>query len=305
MKRLLPVLVATAALAQPTEHVTVTGSREPPRLAAEHFVQRFTVASPITGKTARWDEGICPITVGLGKKYAAYVTSHLRMVAKEAGAPVNMAADCKPNIEIVFTTTPQKLADGIRKQHPFYLGHARNDADRDRLATVSHPIQAWYTTAMRDLRGNLLWDSPRMAGDGMEIKIPLPCSPGCGYMNLSSAIGATTVTGGRIKDGMRSILYHVIIVAEPAKLGEHEVGTLADYIALLALAQVGSLDACQPLGSIINLLARGCANAPAGLTASDRGSLRGLYSMSADGNLRMQQDGIAQTMLTAQGEDGK
>jgi hypothetical protein len=298
MKRLPPLLLlATAALAQaPTEHVTVTGTKEPPRLATEHFVQRFTAASPITGKMARWDAGICPITVGLGKKYAAYVTSHLREVAKDAGAPVNPAADCKPNIEIVFTTTPQKLADGIRKQHPFYLGHTSSDAQRDKLATVTHPIQAWYTTAMRDLRGNLLWDSPRIAGSGTEILIP--CK-GCatGYMNLSSAIGATTVTGGRIADGMRSILYHVIIVAEPAKLREYEVGTLADYIALLALSQVASLDACQPLGSIVNLLVKDCANAPAGLTDSDKSYLRGLYSMSADGNLRTQQDGIAQVML--------
>lgn len=290
------LLLSSAGMAQPTEHVTVTGSKDPPRLAAEHFVQRFTVASAITGKMARWDEGVCPITVGLGKKYAVYITSNLRRVAREAGAPVNGDTNCKPNIEIVFTTTPQKLADGIRRQHPFYLGHASSDAQRDELARVRHPVQAWYTTAMRDLRGNLLWDSPRIAGSGEEIRIPCIECVG-GYMNLSSAIGATAVTGGRLGDGMRSIFYHVIIVAEPAKLGEYEVGTLADYIALLALSRVGSLDACQPLSSIVNLLAKNCANAPAALTAADMGYLKGLYSMSADGNLRLQQDGIAQVML--------
>ena len=300
MKRLLVVLAfASGAMAQPTEHVTVTGTREPPQLAAEHFVERFTAPSAITGKAARWDQGICPLTVGLGAKYAAFVTSHLREVARQIGAPVDAHAGCKPNIEIVFTTAPQKLADGIRKAHPFYLGSAGSDAQRDALAQVTHPIQAWYTTAMRDLRGNLLWDSPRMAGAGDEIKIPLPYDKGS-YMNLSSAIGATTVTGGRMKDGMRSILYHVIIVADPAKLGDYEVGTLADYIAMLALSQVASLDACQPLGSIVNLLAKDCANAPAGLTDSDKSYLRGLYSMSADGNLRMQQDGITHSMLAAQ-----
>ena len=302
MKRLLPFLVvASAALAQPAERVTVTGTKEPPPLAAEHFVQRFTVASPITGKTARWMDGVCPITVGLGKKYADYVTANLRAVAKEAGAPVNAQADCKPNIEIVFTTTPQTLADSIRKQHPFYLGHASSETQRDQLARVTHPIQAWYMTAMRDLRGTLLWDSPRMAGSGEEIRIP--CK-GCatGYMNLSSAVGATAVTGGRLGDGMRSELYHVIIVAEPGKLLSYEIGTLADYIALIALSQVASLDACQPLGSIVNLLAPACANAPAGLSVNDKAYLRGLYSMSPDGNLRMQQDGIAQVMLQQEGQ---
>ena len=86
----------------------------------------------------------------------------------------------------------------------------------------------------------------------------------------------------------------------PNWLGEYQVGTLADYIAMLALSQVASLDACQPLGSIVNLLAPRCANAPAQLTTSDMGYLRGIYSMSADGNLRMQQDGITHSMLAAQ-----
>jgi hypothetical protein len=234
---------------------------------------------------------------GLGKKYAAYITANLRAVAKQVGAPVNNAPDCKPNIEIVFTTAPQKLADGIRKDHPFYLGHASSGAQRDELAKVTHPIQAWYTNAIRDLRGNLLWDSPRMAGDGTDIRIPIPCSPGCGYMELTSAIGAVSVADGHLGDGMHSVLYHVIIVAEPAKLLDHEVGTLADYIAMLALSQVASLDVCQPLGSIVNLLAKDCANAPNALTVSDMGWLRWIYTMRADGNLRTQQDGIAHVML--------
>jgi hypothetical protein len=68
VKQLLAVLAfASAALAQPTEHITVTGTRESPRLAAEHFVARFTVPSAITGKAARWDESVCPVTVGWGK----------------------------------------------------------------------------------------------------------------------------------------------------------------------------------------------------------------------------------------------
>ena len=50
---------------------------------------------------------------------------------------------------------------------------------------------------------------------------------------------------------MSSDLYHVIIVVEPARLEDYEIGTLADYIALLALTQMSSLDACQPLASIV------------------------------------------------------
>lgn len=294
MKRLALLMCASTALAQPAEQVTVTGVKEPPRLAAEHFVERFTVASPVTGKAARWDEGVCPVTVGLGKKYAAYITANLRAVAKEAGAPVNTAADCKPNIEIVFTTAPQKMADNIRKEHPSYLGYASDGAQREALANVTHPIQAWYLTAAKDLDGHIDIDNPNTFP--MQAIADIQAALKSGGLGKGNS-GVRRVTGGRLDDGVRSILYHVIIVAEPAKLGEYEMGTLADYIALIALSQVASLDDCQPLGSIINLLAKGCANAPAGLTEADKSYLAGLYRMSPDGNLRMQQDGIAQVML--------
>jgi hypothetical protein len=82
----------------------------------------------------------------------------------------------------------------------------------------------------------------------------------------------------------------------PGKLADYEVGTLADYIAMLALTQLNSLDVCQQLPSVINLLAPNCPSPPDAISESDLGYLRGLYSMSADGNLRMQQDGIAHQM---------
>lgn len=290
MKQLLLAFTASAALAQPTERVTVTGTKEPPGLAAEHFVQRFTAISSLTGKTARWEDGICPVTVGLGARYAAFITARVRDVAREAGVPVDAHPGCKANIEIVFTTTPQKLADGIAKNHRVYLGYASNSDQRATLATIRHPIQAWYTTATKDVDGDVDVDSPGTMSTEPITNMLRAAIP-------KAQAGVRRVTGGRLQDGLHSILYHVIIVAEPAKLARYEVGTLADYIAMLALAQIASLDTCQPLGSIINLLAKDCANVPAGLTAGDQGYLRGLYSMRADGNLRMQQDGIAQVML--------
>ncbi|HEV2224670.1 MAG TPA: hypothetical protein VGR84_16890 [Candidatus Acidoferrales bacterium] len=67
------------------------------------------------------------------------------------GAPVSDMKSCTPNIEIVFTTAPQVLLDGIRKDDPDYLGYATTSDQRDALATVSRPVQAWYTTETIDL----------------------------------------------------------------------------------------------------------------------------------------------------------
>jgi hypothetical protein len=180
------------------------------------------------------------------------------------------------------------MANDLRKNHKIYLGYAEGPGQSDKLAVVRHPIQAWYLTATKDLAGHEEVDSFY----NMPIEPVANLIADLGMGGIGHA-GERKVTGGRIKDGLRTVMHHVIITADPTKLSDYEVGALADYIAMLALTQLNSLDVCQELPSIINLLASGCPGAPNAISDSDLGYLRGLYSMSADGNLRMQQDGIA------------
>jgi hypothetical protein len=82
----------------------------------------------------------------------------------------------------------------------------------------------------------------------------------------------------------------VLIVAEPAKLFDYEVGSLADYVTMLALSQPASLDSCQELPSISNLLAKGCASAPSKITDGDLAYLKGLYRVPGGSSLTGQRD---------------
>jgi hypothetical protein len=284
-----------AGLAQPSsrpvENVTVTGTRD--RQVLEKFVQTFAAPARISGKLVRWQDGICPVTVGLKPQFAQFITQHLKDVAAQAGAPVNNRAGCKPNIEIVFTTTPQALADRMRRQHRDFLGYHDSRAQADALAKVTNPIQAWYTTATRDLRGKQVLDSARLQGTGD--------TPAAGSGMSSMIWSSAEVTGARIGDGKSGAFYHVIIAAEPARLEQYEIGTLADYIAMMALTQLNSLDVCQPLASIINLLAPGCEHTAAQMTASDMAFLKGLYRMTIGRNRAAQEDEVVFRMQS----DGK
>ena len=94
---------------------------------------------------ARWETGICPTVAGLSDDDSASVTERLKEVAAKVGAPISTKKACKPNIEIVFTTTPQALLDDVKKNQESFLGYHEGPEQRDRLATVTHPIQAWYT----------------------------------------------------------------------------------------------------------------------------------------------------------------
>lgn len=268
------------------ESVTVIGTRDRQRI--EKFIESFAAPTALLGKLARWETGICPVAVGLRPAAIKFILDRLRKVAADVGAPVDARPRCAANIEIVFTTTPQGLLDNIRKEHSVYLGYASNSSQADRLAAVIRPIQAWYTTQSIDLMGLPKVDSARTVGLGDSSE-------------FAAAMMMGNTTGLHVRDGRRSTLYHVIIAIDPNKLADHEIGGIADYISILALSQLATLDQCQQLPSIMDMLVPGCP-AVAEMTPNDEAFLRGLYKMSLDGNLRMQKDGIVSEMAkTLQG----
>jgi hypothetical protein len=197
----------------------------------------------------------------------------------------------------VFTTAPQGLLDNVRKSEPVFLGYHDNSSQADEMAKVTHAIQSWYTTATDDMRGRPEVDSGTSGGTTIEsqpIAIAggsLPSPVGAITLTLPHA-SAQTVTGSRLGDGLSSELYNVLIVAEPAKLLTYEIGTLADYAAMLALAQPSSLDKCEELPSISNLLVPSCAATTERITDGDLAYLRSLYKMGTADTLAMQRDTI-------------
>src|SRR5450432_3211055 len=165
------ILAPSLALAQsrPTESVTVTGTKS--RQVLQGFVQSFVAPTRMTGKIARWEDGICPVTVGLRPEFVKFINRRLKEIAAQVGAPVNGKTGCGPNIAIVFTTTPQALVGNVQKKHPILLGYYDNSAQLEKLATVVRPIQAWYMTATRDVQG-LQIDGAKPAGVINDMEFP-------------------------------------------------------------------------------------------------------------------------------------
>ena len=271
-------------MAQPTtESVTVTGTKS--RQAIHDFVQAFTVPTRVTGKLARWEDGACPTAKGIPAAFAGFIVQRVRTVAAAVGAPVG-GASCRPNIEVVFTSQPQAFMDDVRKKAPDVLGYYDNAEERLKAATVTHPIQSWYVTQTVDVRGKVEVDSSHSGGLQITVSPRLP------PIFIPHAHQAN-VSGSRVGDGLHSSFYHVLIVADPSKLGAYEIGPLADYIAMLSLAQLDSLDICPGLPSIISLLASGCAERTDALSANDTAYLKGLYKAASDLTLSYQQDAMA------------
>jgi hypothetical protein len=242
------------------------------------FIDAHTASTRI-GKVARWEDQVCPSVAGLPPGFTKFLTQRVREVATMVGAPVDTSQTCKANVEIVFTNKPQALVDDIRAKNPMVLGYYDNDSQADRLAAVTRPIQAWYVSETKDLHGKWIIDTR--------------------YANSKSS--SLSVTGSHLGDGLRSALYQVSIVADLSKLADYEMGALADYIAVLALSQPASPDACQALSSIVDLTTPECpaAKKPKAVTGNDIAFLRGLYQGVPGGTLAEQRDGIAVQMKSA------
>ena len=279
----LPVLAAMTAAAatakveaaatapqtsEAAESVTVTATPLPQRSAVDEFIYSYPTQVRSTEKIARWRKGICPAVFGLPPRFASFITTRLTAIARQAGAPVDSDPNCRHNIEIVFTDKPQALADDMRKHRWAYLGYFDNFRQADALAKVTHDIQAWYLTATVSYSGYVRVDNPRQ--DFLT---------GTDYLPDGKVFYAAGT--GRFNSGPGSTLYNVVIAADPSKLKEYSMGSLADYIAMLALSQPKSFDACWEVPSITNLLSKECTPERKTTTISDNDTrfLYGLYRM--------------------------
>ena len=164
------------------ESVTVTATKAS-QAAIDSFIGTRATATRVANKLARWRRAICPETQGLGPTYAKFVTGRIREIAETIGARVDEDEKCTPNIEIVFTTAPQGLLDNVRKEHPSYLGYYDNQSQADKLATVTYPIQSWYTTATGDLTGEPQVDGGKKQGvefQALSMTVTAPGGSGAG-----------------------------------------------------------------------------------------------------------------------------
>ena len=268
----------------------VTAPGAVPEQAARDFVKSFTGVSRASGKIARWRTGICPVVTGLPPSGLKLVSERVREVAAQVGAPVG-APSCKPNIDIVFTLNPQVLLDGIRTKNRVLLGY-HDAAQEKELATVRHPVQAWYVTQSVDLKGTTYIDDKLTDHGGFYIQV----APGS-YVFVPDA-RVTNVTGDHLSDGVSSELYHAVIVIDLAKVNGLTVGALADYAAMLALAQTQSFESCVPVASITNLVSPDCAMTvkTGAMSGADLAYLQGLYSIDPRASVLHQKSGIASAL---------
>jgi hypothetical protein len=286
------VLAAGTAMAQsgspsaktPTannpETVVVTGTRTRQDIdtIVSQFVDLHAATNRKTGQYMRDDIGpVCPVTVGLPQAFNDFITARVVQVAASVGAKTDATEKCTPNIEILFTDQPKAVVKSLADRTKGAILGMHFTHETPRLLDVTHPIQGWYVTGTRvfdDTVAPVMSVEPDGSTESSaDNKMPRVDSA---YHNAPDRVAL----GTRIPSRRISSILNVLIVADIRQVKGHEVGSIADYIAMLALSEPRSLDQCNDLPSILDLMSSECGSRvkPDKLTDSDIAYLKGLHA---------------------------
>lgn len=287
--------VSAAALPAPPSIAIVTPSPPTePELAGDglyqfivHHATVHYVNTGVFGNLAHWYGGraetICPRTVGLTPAYNAFVSARLRALAAYVGAPVRADEQCQDNVRILFTPEPEKMMAAVPKWAKDYFGPRYPQMRRLLMATSGHPVQGWYVTSRGSSR-ELNTDAALLSIRSLEL---MPLWP----VVIPSAINGWTsrLTG----------IVSVFLIVDTTKVAGYPIGTIADYVAELALSMVQSPDHCDPLPSILDVMAPSCGTRarPAAFTAGDLAFLKALYYHNTGVGPSLSRDEIQSNML--------
>jgi hypothetical protein len=231
-------------------------------LEVSHFVSSVA-GHPLNEALARWNSPICPLVAGLPRSEGEFVLARLSQVAAEAAAPLG-AEKCRVNFYVVLTHEPDVLLKkwNARDKRMFMTRNGRGAVNT--FLGSHRPVRVWYNSEFVSSEGIL--DTANTTTAGLI---------GMGAQTADIPVNRAQ-SGSRLRYGAVLGLSTVIVVVDTNQLSNLNFGQLADYIALIGLAQV-NLDADPGTVPTILTLFRDSANRPEALSSWDQAFLYSLY----------------------------
>ncbi|WP_296816494.1 hypothetical protein [Brevundimonas sp.] len=248
------LLVAGAAQAQTqppsqpgtteVEGVTIEGNVL--REVITDFVEEVGVAQR-DQNLARWDRRVCIGVVNMAPRFAQALVDQVSAVAMAVGLNPGDPG-CRPNVLILADSNGDALAQALVDQDPQVfrpdIGNTNlGQAALERFRTSGAPVRWWQVTYTR-----------------------------------TSQFG---VTASRIRDSHEEAMGHVIIILDTSRIGSVSFASLADYVSMIALAQVDAQIDARAYDSVFNLFAENGSRTQR-MTDWDLAYLRALYAMRGD-----------------------
>lgn len=232
------------------------------------FVGETSQEMTTEDQLARWDRRICPSVIGLTRReQAQFLIDHITQRAADIGIEVG-APDCRPNALIFVTADSDALARTIVSEYRALTGYnAGQNAvtqGRDALTVFAEtplPVRWWHVSQTVTADGQVLADTVAMRDDDKGMR--------------GVQVTRTTAPAGRLNASTRQDFNRVIIIVDADAAAGVQLFSLADYLAMVTLAQVSPDADLAAAPSILDLFTD--PPGPTALTEWDLAYLEGLY----------------------------
>jgi hypothetical protein len=260
------------------DDIVVTGRHT--EEAIQSFVDQLAVSARGTDQLGRWDRRVCPGVAGLRARYAQALIDRMAQRAFDVGLDVGEPG-CRANVLIILALDPDAMAEELFERHRDALGYH----DERGQSTLGRQALREFVASDAPVRW---WHVSRAHGqDGVAIQ-----ETASGDAPVNFRFGGPS----RLSRTVRHDFGAAFIIVDARRMNEIGVdfNALADYLAMVTLAQVDPDANTQELDTILNLFNPG--SPPRALTEWDIGYLRGLYAADREDGATQQQTDIARTM---------
>lgn len=246
------------------EDVEVTGT--PLNSLIRNFVNE--VAAPNRGRgLARWDKRLCIGVVNLRTEPAQYIADRVSTIAEDIGLEAGQPG-CTPNVIVVASDNPSALAREMveERRRAFRMGGSgmdRGGAALRAFEASEEPVR-WWQVSM-----------PTNSETGERaVRIPGECQGSCSSP-LDSAPIINVFAASRLTTQIVDTIFRTIVILDVNQVDKVSLQQLADYVAMVTLAQIDPEAETRQYASILNVFET--PDAAAGLTDWDTAYLQGLY----------------------------
>lgn len=243
--------------------VTVEADREALRERITDFVRTMTSQASSYESLARWGVKVCPGVTGLPAPQGEFILQRISTIAHSAGIPLG-AGDCKPNLWVLVTSEPARLVKDIWSRNPSRFldlsGQPAIATEMRQYIDHPQPIRAWYGADLVGAMGNELGT----------------------WADMSAHDRAPTVntlpTMSRIRSDDLQVIRSTLVVVDRRRIAGMNIDAVADYVALVALAEINLAGDYSGAESILSLFsAPGKGQSITQLSAWDAAFLKALY----------------------------
>lgn len=254
--------------------IVVTGVR-PEQIQA--FVEQASIAPPSVDQIARWDDDICISAAGLGAAQSQTVVDRISLRAQAVGLRPGRAG-CRPNVFVFFASDGSGFARGLLEQRRslFAYYHEENIATLGQEALTSfietpRPVRWWHVIQTRGADGD------RLGSDSARSEAPPPPDTMTAVPDGFSGVQSVRSQGTRVRSVERQDFNRVVIIVDAQLAEGYPLDSIADYVAMVTLAQIDPQAQMRQFPTILNLFNEDLQNTSFEMTSWDTAYLNGLY----------------------------